>query len=120
MRRAGHSAPTPDVQTAALERIAVAFADLGNATRLGLLLRLAAGPKKVFELAAEAAVKQPTVSMQLHRLHAAGWLDRVSTGTHVRYTLHDDIVRQVVALAAEIADRRFARACGCFARTVGA
>lgn len=47
MRRAGHFAPTPDVQTAVLERMADAFADLATPTRLGLLLRLAAGPHNV-------------------------------------------------------------------------
>ena len=119
MQGAVQPPPTPDVPTAAVERMAAAFADLGNATRLSLLLRLAAGPKTVSELAAEAAVKQPTVSMHLHRLHAAGWLHQVRNGKHVRNSLHDGTVKELVDLAAEIARRRVLRTCGCFARSAG-
>jgi DNA-binding transcriptional ArsR family regulator len=99
MRRSGHSVSTLDMQTAALQRMAEAFADLGNATRLCLLLRLAAGPKTVSELTAEADVKQPTVSSHLDQLHAAGWLNRVWESRHVRYSLHDNAVRQLVGLS---------------------
>ncbi len=115
MQTARQNTPAPDRQTAVLERMAAAFADLGNATRLGLLVRLAAGPKTVTELAAEVAVKPPTVSLHLSRLHAAGWLHRVRTGIHVRYALSDDAVRRVVALAARLGRRRVPRPCGCCA-----
>ncbi len=117
MKTARQNTSAPDGQTVVLERMAAAFADLGNATRLGLLVRLAAGPKTVTELAAKAAVKPPTVSLHLSRLHATGWLHRVRTGIRVRYALRDDAVRRVVAHAAELARRRVTRPSGGWAGT---
>jgi DNA-binding transcriptional ArsR family regulator len=85
------------VADAVLARAAELCAALGDPSRLRLLTLLASGEHCVSELAAETGATLPAVSQRLSRLDRAGWVRRARAGKHVRYTLADEHVRQIVA-----------------------
>lgn len=68
MKHAGHD-HTP-------ETLDAVFSALADPTRRAILLRLAAGPAPVHELAAPFAMSQPAVSKHLKVLERAGLVER--------------------------------------------
>lgn len=92
-------APREDV----LVRAAALFRAAGDAARLRLLHRLSHGEWCVSELATDTATKMSTLSQQLRLLLAERIVTRRREGKHVYYRLADAHVRQLVAMALELA-----------------
>lgn len=64
-----------------------AFAALADPIRRGLLLRLAAGPTRVVDLAADHQVSRPAISKHLRLLTEAGLVDVEVRGRERHYAL---------------------------------
>ena len=86
------SKKNPRLDRAALERLAAVFRAFGDATRLGLLQELKAGPRSVNELQAALGTSQANVSRQLKVLHAAALLSRERRGAQVIYAIDEPLV----------------------------
>jgi DNA-binding transcriptional ArsR family regulator len=75
---------------AMMERVALQFRALGEASRLRLLEALLSGPKNVGELAAHAGLSHANASKHLAVLAAAGLLTRTKSGAAAVYATTDD------------------------------
>jgi len=64
-----------------------AFAALADPTRRALVVRLAAGPMRVVDLAAEHQVSRPAISKHLRLLGEAGLVDVEDRGRERHYRL---------------------------------
>lgn len=85
----------------ALEGAAELFRALGDARRLRLLIRLAAGEACVTQLAEEEGEGLTTISARLKALHAARLVTRRREAKHVFYALADGHVRTLLDNALE-------------------
>lgn len=73
-------------------------------TEIGVLRRLAGGPRRITELATEESVSQPGITLLINRLAERGWVQRAadpSDGRAVLVSLSPDGEKAVRALRAE-------------------
>ena len=77
------------------------WAALGDGTRRAIVLRLAAGPLSVGDLAAQLPVTRPAVSQHLKVLKDAGLVNEEAVGTRRIYRLD---AAGVAALREQLAD----------------
>jgi len=71
------------------------FAALADPTRRWLLGRLAAGPTRVVDLAADLPISRPAVSKHLRLLGSAGLVTAEPSGREIRYALNPAALRPV-------------------------
>ncbi|OHV33881.1 MULTISPECIES: ArsR/SmtB family transcription factor [Pseudofrankia] len=79
------------------------FGALADPVRRSLLRRLAAGPRRVVDLAAPYDVSRPAVSKHLRLLTEAGLVDVVDRGRERHYTLRPAGLDEVRAFLAGLA-----------------
>jgi DNA-binding transcriptional ArsR family regulator len=79
-----------------------AFAALADAVRRDLVLRLASGPARVVDLAADHPISRPAVSKHLRLLTEAGLATAEDRGRERHYRLDLDGFAPVRALLAEL------------------
>lgn len=77
------------------------FFQASDPTRLTILLRLQVSSRCVCELSGELGLSVSAVSHQLKKLRLAGLVSRSREGRHIRYSLADDHVRQLLRLGLE-------------------
>jgi ArsR family transcriptional regulator len=77
------------------------FFQASDPTRLIILLRLQVSSLCVCELSQEMGLSVSAVSHQLKKLRLAGLVSRKREGRHIRYSLADDHVRQLLKLGLE-------------------
>jgi ArsR family transcriptional regulator len=97
-----HAKPRSGARTvndAAFERAAALFRAAGDASRLRLLHRLAAGEQCVSELAEASDTKLSTLSQQLRVLRNERIVKRRREGKHIYYSLTDNHVRELIQAA---------------------
>ena len=82
-----------------------AFAALADPVRRDLVLRLASGPARVVDLAADHPISRPAVSKHLRLLTEAGLATAEDRGRERHYRLDLDGFAPVRALLAEITHR---------------
>ncbi|MFI6423875.1 ArsR/SmtB family transcription factor [Promicromonospora sp. NPDC050880] len=82
------------------------FSALADPIRRDLLLRLAAGPARVVDLAAGHAVSRPAISKHLRVLSDAGLVRGTDDGRERRYTLDPGPLAEVRDLLGALAARR--------------
>ncbi len=80
-----------------------AFAALADPTRRALLVRLAAGPSRVVDLAAEHQVSRPAISKHLRLLTEAGLVEAEDRGRERHYRLDQAGLRPVRDLLGALA-----------------
>lgn len=73
------------------------FAALADPTRRRLLQRMAAGPTRVVDLAAELPISRPAVSKHLRLLGQAGLVTAEPSGRETRYALEPAALEPVIA-----------------------
>lgn len=80
---------------------ATVFKALGDPHRVRIvnLLAAAGGPVCVCDLTPALGISQPTVSHHLKRLLTAGLLEREQRGTWSYYSLNDDAIARLAAIA---------------------
>ena len=88
----------PQLDRAALERVANLFRIFSEATRLAILQALMPGSKSVNELVEELGTTQANISKQLRILYDARILARDKRGNQVFYSIDDDIVEPLCNL----------------------
>lgn len=81
------------------------FEALADPLRRALLRRLATGPARVVDLAAEHPVSRPAVSRHLRVLATAGLVTAEDVGRERHYRLQTEPLGQVRALLAELERR---------------
>ncbi|MEX5295689.1 metalloregulator ArsR/SmtB family transcription factor [Kocuria sp. CPCC 205268] len=81
------------------------FAALGDPVRRALLRRLAQGPARVVDLAADHDISRPAVSRHLKVLGDAGLVAGTTQGRERHYTLVPSALEPVADLVAELSDR---------------
>ncbi|MFD6446102.1 ArsR/SmtB family transcription factor [Promicromonospora sp. NPDC060204] len=81
------------------------FGAIADPIRRELLLRLADGPARVVDLAAEHAVSRPAISKHLRVLSDAGLVRGTDDGRERRYVLEPGPLSEVSALLAALAAR---------------
>ena len=74
------------------------FRGFSDASRLGILEALRAGPLGVGEIVAATKLSQSNVSNHLACLRDCGLVISEQSGRHVKYRLSDDRVEQLLAL----------------------
>src|SRR5262249_15025536 len=98
--------PAPVVAPEAVERAAAVFRALSDPARLRLLLSLTQGERCVTELVQESQEKFSTVSQRLRILRSEGLAARRRDGKHLRYSLADqhvaDLIYNALAHAVEL------------------
>lgn len=82
---------------ALFEQLAVVARALGSAARLEILDYLAQGERGVDELAQVASLSVANTSKHLQQLKAAGLVQARRDGKHIRYSLADDRVLDVIS-----------------------
>lgn len=82
------------------------FGAIADPIRRELLLRLADGPARVVDLAAEHAVSRPAISKHLRVLSEAGLVRGTDEGRERRYALDPGPLAQVSELLAALTPRR--------------
>ena len=82
-----------------------AFAALADPLRRELLTRLAAGPARVVDLAADHPVSRPAVSRHLKVLADAGLVEADDLGRERHYQLRPDSLHEVRAFLATLERR---------------
>ena len=82
------------------------FGAIADPIRRELLLRLADGPARVVDLAAEHAVSRPAISKHLRVLSEAGLVQGTDEGRERRYVLDPGPLAQVSELLAVLTPRR--------------
>ena len=78
------------------------FAALADPTRRALLVRLAGGPRRVVDLAAEHDVSRPAISKHLRLLTEAGLVDAEEQGRERHYRIDRSGLRPVHDLLAAL------------------
>lgn len=74
---------------------AALFAALGDATRLGLLARLADGQtRSLVQMGEGLPISRQAVAKHLDVLHDAGFVQRARSGREVHFTLRRDAIEQ--------------------------
>jgi DNA-binding transcriptional ArsR family regulator len=86
------------ISDSALDRIALEFQVLSDATRLRLLNELRGGEKNVTDLIKATRTTQSNVSKQLALLYRAGLIARRKAGLNVFYSISDPTVNQICDL----------------------
>ena len=81
------------------------FGALADPTRRGLLTELAAGPRRVVDLAAGRAISRPAVSKHLRLLREAGVVTAADRGRERFYALDLSALAQVTSYVAGLAGR---------------
>ncbi|MFD7307304.1 ArsR/SmtB family transcription factor [Promicromonospora sp. NPDC059942] len=81
------------------------FGAIADPIRRDLLLRLADGPARVVDLAAEHAVSRPAISKHLRVLSDAGLVRGTDDGRERRYALEPGPLSEVSALLGALAAR---------------
>lgn len=82
------------------------FAALADPIRRRILRRLAAGPARVVDLAAEHPVSRPAISRHLRVLGDAGLVRAEDVGRERHYHLDPGPLAEVASLVDELAPRR--------------
>ncbi|MCW3157749.1 ArsR/SmtB family transcription factor [Micropruina sonneratiae] len=78
------------------------FAALADPTRRVLLRRLAGGPRRVVDLAAEVPISRPGVSKHLRLLGEAGLVTPLPSGRETHYCLNPEALAPVEAFVAAL------------------
>ena len=81
------------------------YAALADPVRRALLARLAEGPRRVADLAAEHPVSRPAISKHLRLLAEAGLVTADERGRERHYRLHDEPLGEVQRFVASISPR---------------
>ncbi|MFF0991546.1 ArsR/SmtB family transcription factor [Kocuria nitroreducens] len=81
------------------------FTALGDPVRRALLRRLAEGPARVVDLAADHDISRPAVSRHLKVLGEAGLVAGATQGRERHYTLVPSALEPVAVLLAELSAR---------------
>lgn len=97
---------TQGPKQALFEHLAAIARALGHASRLELLDYLAQGERSVEDLAQVSGLSVANTSKLLQQLKATGLVDARRDGKHIRYTLGDERVLDVVAALRGIAEAR--------------
>lgn len=82
------------------------FRALAHPLRIRILEILSAGDRTVQELQQLLAVEQPVVSQQLAVLRGKGIVTTRKLGTTVHYSLTDQLITRLLAIAREIFNNR--------------
>jgi DNA-binding transcriptional ArsR family regulator len=83
------------------QRMAEAFAALGNEERLRIVERLLEGKTECREILCASSLSQPAISYHLRKLERAGILVREKTGTRACYRLSRPLARWLRSLVKE-------------------
>lgn len=84
---------------ATAKQVATTLQALATPSRLMILATLQAGPSTVGELSAAVEMEQSAVSHQLRLLRNLGLVDSERDGRHIRYSLYDDHVAELIEQA---------------------
>ncbi len=95
--------PSHDPKQALFAQLAVVARALGHGSRLELLDYLAQGERSVEDLAQVAGLSIANTSKHLQQLKAAGLVQARRDGKHIRYTLGDERVLDVLGVLRDIA-----------------
>lgn len=99
------AAPSRQLQTLKAEF----FRALAHPIRIRLLEVLATNPEcSVQDLQRRLGIDQPIVSQQLARLRASGIVASMRSGTATRYSVTDPLLKELLAIAKQILNRRLA------------
>lgn len=82
-----------------IERLAKVFSALSDPTRISILLKIKKRGLCVSELQAQTGMRQPNVSQHLKVLKEAGLVIPKRKGKKICYSLSDDSISEMIALA---------------------
>ena len=91
-----------NAQTTATSLKAKLFRGLSDPSRLSILECLLDGPRNVSEIVAATDLSQPNASNHLACLRDCGLVAAVQEGRYVYYSISDDRVANLLALADEV------------------
>jgi rhodanese-related sulfurtransferase/DNA-binding transcriptional ArsR family regulator len=94
---------TPGPKQSLFGHLAIVARALGHGSRLELLDYLAQGERSVEDLSQVAGLSMANTSKHLQQLKAAGLVQARRDGKHIRYTLGDERVLDVLAILRAIA-----------------
>ena len=86
------------------DALAVRFAALGEAKRLGILLSLSSGERCACDLAGCCGDRQPLLSFHLKRLREAGLVRARRDGRWLHYSLDREVLRELGEAVLAIAE----------------